>query len=393
VFARCTPVATWASFPGAVEQLHHWDFDVNHHLPLVRPSFVFDRPGDNTKGVWAWRAIVARDVTLAGWLKEPTHEFRGFEGGWDVVGPDGEPSFGSEDWHYDIWLDPNFIDTYYENHLGPLKEGVLLGNELEFRIGVPRIPLVAGRPTADTFSLPCQGLQSREAVRPFGHFTVELNAWHVQPTPGSTKVDHQGRGGAPAGWKQDPNSRFPNNWFPFNTRFGTDATVAALQPDDYVIVRGTLWQDSSHGLHDEARVQRVVDWDDAFPNHAGWLEIHPVDSIRRASPPPGPRKDVQVVSLCAPPGQTRTQSYDVYPAARGARPDGQPNYVIGNPAQFETLAYTELIDARFTRAGTYRNKVERHHDHLRVEVTCQGTPFYAGTFKATYLLWWGPIMT
>ena len=385
-----------AVVPLQVEQLHHWDFDVSHHLPLVRPSLVFDRPGDNIKGVWAWRAIVARDVTLAGWLRVPAHEARGFEGGWDVPGPDGEPSFGCEDWHNDIWLDPNFIDAYYDNHLGPLKEGLLRGNEIEFRIGVPLIPLVVGRPTADTFTLPAQGLHRREAVRPvrpFGHFTVELNAWHVRPTPGSTKADHQGRGPAPAGWNQDPNPRFPNNWYPFNPRVGTAAAATALQPDDYVIVRGTLWQDSSHGLHGDARVRRrFVDWDDAFPNHAGWLEIHPVDSIRRASPPLGPRKDVQVVSVCAPPNQVRTQSYDVYPAARGIRADGQRNYVIGNPAESQTLWYTELIDPRFARAGTYRHKVEQHRDHLRVEVTCQGTPFYAGTFKATYLLWWGPIM-
>src|SRR5262249_2307170 len=72
VYARSTPVLRWPWFPfSSVEQLHHWDFDVHHNLPLVRPSLVFDRPGDNTKGVWAWRAIIARDVTLAGWLKEP----------------------------------------------------------------------------------------------------------------------------------------------------------------------------------------------------------------------------------------------------------------------------------------------------------------------------------
>lgn len=68
---------SYVPFVAGDEQLYHWDFDTSHSSPLTRPSFVFDRPGDNIKGVWASRAIVARDITLAGGLVDPVTDPRG----------------------------------------------------------------------------------------------------------------------------------------------------------------------------------------------------------------------------------------------------------------------------------------------------------------------------
>jgi predicted nucleic acid-binding protein len=94
--------------------------------PIKRPSEVFDDGGDNSKGFWATQAIVARDVLLAGWLV----------GGKGLGRNDGDDDadwgpHASEDWHFDLWLDNDFIEKTYSDALGPLRDATIRGNWLE----------------------------------------------------------------------------------------------------------------------------------------------------------------------------------------------------------------------------------------------------------------------
>jgi hypothetical protein len=153
--------------------LQHWRFDSWRNDPWTRPSKVFHDSGDNAKGFWSARAIVARDVTVAGWLVGAITDENGIHYELDRSDPVGFEPDGSEDWHYSIYLDPDFIRKYYDNHLGPLRDAFMGGNLREVRLNVPRISLLNGsKPTVDTFLLPGGS----------DHLTVELNAWHERPT-------------------------------------------------------------------------------------------------------------------------------------------------------------------------------------------------------------------
>lgn len=128
-------------------------------------------------------------------------------------------------------------------------------------------------------------------------------------------------------------------------------------------------------------------WDQAFPNHGGWLEIHPVDNIRRIRPRPARRRHVEVVSACCGVGDTYTVDVLIDPfKTEVSRIPGQ------------TLQYIELVDNRFTRPrSVVRHDVapdDANGDRLRVTVTVAGSqivilPAYmgAGCFKAIYIVW------
>jgi hypothetical protein len=320
-------------------------------------SEIFDE-GDNSKPDGrAMSAIVARGVVLAGWVHKDM-----------PMRNDGGPGVRpgeSEDYHYDLWLDNDFIVRNYtvgSTVLEPVASAVIPGNPVPlfapFRPPVPRIPLVSsGIINAATFTIPGSEL-----------LTAELNAWH--------KAD---RGAKPDGWVDDPDQQnYPGNAWSFHPwrPLGVEEGGADLQASDYVIISGTLWEDTSHpggGDPNDVGAQFRGCWDDKLRGHGGWLEIHPVDSIRvlRGPDRPAVRKHVVMRAACDP---VRSR-YDEWLAP--IEPPPTPNSAL----KFETL-----IDGRFTSTNVDHSAV--------VEPTCP-TMLHAraavgpgGMFKASYVLWW-----
>jgi hypothetical protein len=346
---------------------------VGPEQPRQRPSTIFDDGAENSKGAWSKRAIVARDVTLSGWL----------QGGEGNLGRNraGGPA-ASEDWHYTIWLDEDFIERNYGPDDKPLLGAVMTGNQIEVRPGAPTISLLNGKaPTADTFMLPGLNVPNVE----FSGFVVELNAWHIS-----------GRGELfPQGWVRDPErteKEYYDNVWPFDPRHGSVGDKE-LKAGDYVILSGTLWQDSSHfGDPEDSDFKPEVYryrhcWDGLYPNHGGWLEIHPVDWIQLAEPAPPLRRHVAVVGACALPGKVDDVDTYLSPTDVELKP----------PSERSVLKYRELIDDRFTRKGSLQVHMvdvdSRDPTKLHVRVRVVGQPgdvpiLQGGSFKATYIMWW-----
>jgi hypothetical protein len=250
------PVLAWPPPP----------FGPNQPTP---PSEVF-LSGENSKNEpWRRRAtlgIVAGAVTLAGWLVEDAVKSRSNDN--QVAG-----SGRSEDWHFSLWLDPDFIQRNYDATSEPLASASIPGQpESAVCINCCHVIPLTGRqkPDVGTFLMPGTGLM-----------TVELNAWHTD-APAVVPNEPAGRGpNAPAGWVHDPNKDvgdtnfpddsgicvsgtnpckaavYPNNMWAFNVLTGTALPGYPLPPNDefhqgqlragdYVIVTGTLWEDIAH---------------------------------------------------------------------------------------------------------------------------------------------------
>ncbi len=98
-----------------------------------------------------------------------------------------------------------------------------------------------------------------------------------------------GRGAAPAKWVRreymtcGPYAAEAQSWWPYipcNPDGGGE-----LQEGQYVVMRGTLWQDNVH----EDPAPEMAAWDQgATRGLAGWIEMHPPDAIIRTKRAPGP---------------------------------------------------------------------------------------------------------
>jgi hypothetical protein len=327
------------------------------------PSAVFVGDTENTK--WEDRmetAIVARGVTLAGWLTvRPSRNNGSFA-----------PQQASEDWHFDIHLDPDFIERNYgaasEREgptvlVEPLRSALLPGNVSPLdRATTPRIPLLSPDPsqethlpTASAFTLPGNG-----------DFTVELNAWHTWPSA---------RGPRPLSWLDDPESAsYPGNAWPFSPIRGVaPPSQRDLAAGDYVIVSGTLWEDTAHApvapVRPADRIRRC--FEDRFKGHGGWLEIHPVDAVRRVDPP-SLRKHTVGMSACSP----LQPSFDTL--IRHPEPPPGPTYA---------LRFQVVVDPRFTSTNAIHSEsveVACEPPALRVRANVPGP----GSYSALYILWW-----
>lgn len=326
---------------------------------MPRPSDVFVGNTHNTKQDNRMEtSIVARGVTLAGWLV----------GGVDLDRHDGAGNAGtnaSEDWHYDLYLDPDFIERNYTAYapVEPLWSAWLPGNVVPLIAG-PATPirllsqdatLPTSRPTASAFTLPGNSV-----------FTVELNAWHTDP---------KARGHKPAFWVDDPEPlRRGGNAWPFDPKKGVGNLGGRdLAAGGYVIVSGTLWQDTVHpGGSPQDRIGRTRKcFNDRYKGHGGWLEIHPVDSVHRVEAPQL-RKHAIGMSACYP----EQPNFDTYLK----HPDPPPD----NTAQ---LRVTVLVDDRFTTPNAVHTEVVNtacEPPSLRVTANVPGN----GSFNATYVLWW-----
>lgn len=342
------------------------------------PSEVF-LSGENSKNDTQWphmpRAtlgIVSRQVTLAGWLEGPGRN------------NDSLPPHASEDWHYSLILDPDFITrNYVLGNSEPLAQAVLPGQPeqqacwtVNPSYGCPcalpgcayKIPFSGGRaPDVGMFMLPGES-----------DMTVELNAWHKSA-----------RGSPPMGWVADPNPDRPDpsdssapysdNAWAFPVTVGTvfpPHPSHELQAGDYVIVTGTLWQDVAHLVSTPDPIRRC--YDSIFPGHGGWLEIHPPDVVRWVSPPPDLRKHVELVTVCSPTGSGSLH--------KTLAPDGPPR------DERSVLRFKEIVDPRFTDASsvTLDQVAVNRCDPTKLDVSVgvnnvNGRPAY---FKSVVLVWW-----
>jgi hypothetical protein len=315
----------------------------------------------STDGAW-----IMDSITLAGWLISPIDQFC--------------CDANIEDVHYSIWLDNDFIERNYRATTNSLDTAIMPGRwytalDNDFHPKV-RIPLTSGRqPDASTFLMPGSDV-----------FTVELNAWH--------KSRHNDL--IPPGWVVQPdadpqNARYNGEvyWpFPITRPFGIAPDEPELQKGDYVIITGALVQDVAHLLHadpyslsfdEQARYWRAKCWEDHYKGQGGWLEIHPLDSIRRVKAPLV-RKHAQLIQVCDDGTYHTSPGFDGFLSAEPPNP----------PTDYSVLKFREIIDERFTDMST----VEKHiveiapygPERLHVNVTTK--PGANGHFMAVYLLWW-----
>jgi hypothetical protein len=282
-----------------------------------------------------WGRLPVR-VTLAGWLW-----------GGDELGAHHTDSM-LEDWHYSLWLDDAFVARNYDSY--HLQRMVMPGHSYHRSGGATDpMPLAqAGQPpSAIWFKLAGTG-----------EFTVELNAWHPAQHGGSI----------PPGWITVPTIDPASSW-PFDPRAPSDEPSAGeFTPGQYVIISGTLYQDSAHYPLDGDRAC----WENRFNGYGGWLEIHPVDWIRRLSaerePQPADARETHHVEGCSESGE-QTKEAIVSPLRPAPRSD-------------DVLHALQILDPRFT-VGSVTPSLCRPDDKT-VRVTVK----FEKAFNSIVVLWW-----
>ena len=227
--------------------------------------------------------------------------------------------------------------------------------------------------------------------------TVELNAWHKSA-----------RGPHPAFWQDDPDlPAFSGNAWPFNPYKGSANLGLGpnLQAGDYVIVSGTLWQDNRHGTGLGVCIE------DRLKGHGGWLELHPVDAVRRVytGPPlpilpsmpsaddtlkfeddmrkfrlnwlgrpdrPQPRKHVIGYAACFPSSSPDEHTFDHLIDHPDLPPDDTWQ-----------LRFEVIVDDRFTTSNAVHTEALDPTCKIPMLNITANVPG-PGRFNATYILWW-----
>src|SRR5271169_2974613 len=368
------------------------------NLARSRNGIVAGRPPDSDLGF-------VSTVTLAGWADKDSIQQRG--NSQQIQG-----SGRSEDWHFDLHLDPDFIQRNYgttnppfSNIADPLASGVIPGQpETQVNLsGCHQIPLVVGTPDVGTFLMPGAGLLG-----------VELNSWHTDGPRGSTiptgwTIDQNATVGDP-NWPDDsgisvPLSQcpahtdpsktcaiYPNNAWAFDVLAGTSFKPFPLPPNDashsgqiragdYLIVTGTLWEDIAHIKSGGTNPSNLC-WEDALACQGGWIEIHPVDVVRFVTPPPVLRREPNLVAQCAWSGTGNFQSLVI---------GGPPNPFNDRPA---VLKFQELPDSRFTDPNTVTQKQIQSDpcDPSKIDVNVEtANPNGFGMYKSVIEAWWEPV--
>jgi hypothetical protein len=312
-------------------------------------------------------SLVQREVLVAGWLDVAHGE------------EPASPSFyvannGVEDVHYNLILDPIFVDRMYgPGGLSLRMDGVMYpGNPpdavpLPFAAGPPR---QAGGPRTNSFNswiLPGSG----------DEIHGELNAWHTQDTAGWFRRHMVGRGPAPAGWIA-PLSQDTDAFFPFNP-LNPDGGPRLLRAGDYVIMRGPLWQDHWHG--DPSTV--LDPWDTGLTRHHGWLEMHPIDWIVRArGPQPNARVTRYRQRLIADPAAGSTAQFDDS-AFPGFAPSAAGRVL-------EVRQVRQLSDARpgMTYSGVVNLRTMVLGNHVDVGATVTSGAAGQGRWHGSWLIEW-----
>jgi hypothetical protein len=340
-------------------------------------------------------SMMSRNVLVAGWLTE------------DPVRNVG--TWGLEDVFYNVALDPDFVTRMYgQGGLSTLLVGKSYKGNLGDTPGTS-LPLpVEDRSEVDGTS---RGVTFNSFVLPGGGDVThgELNAWHVSDTSGDSGSwgwpNHfVGRGTPPAGWLQvnveasatPPGGTVPvhvsdSAWFPWDI---LSPSGERLHAGDYVLMRGPIWQDSTHGNGSTP----ATDWwhADATIGHEGWVEMHPIDWVVRLRPrPPGLRKTGRSLVQATAPGQDDEQE-----VATTIAPDFQPS---APTRVLSVLDVQEIVDGRCSDMGTViphsrwaelaAGRWKSFGDHVDAIARVRGTPARQGRFKAAYIVSWREIDT
>lgn len=343
------PNATGAAKQSSPLQITVRPFDATR--AARKPSAIFFS-GDNQKHPLS--AKIADDVIVAGWIANPLDR-GGLDGG------------GTEDVHFGLWLDADFITRNYQ--LVHALDGAIIPGRpyTDFdNIFHPaqHVPLTGGtQPTATTFLMP--GLD---------HLNLEQNAWHLSK-----------RGASPPGWFADVTAGHADDSYaqlltlPDNSPGGQP-----FNEGDYVVLSGVLIEDSAH-LHfpnntpQDNNDWRHKCWDEVSKGNGGWLELHPFDAMRKLRPP-AVRKHLQLVAVCNLRDQTTPlpSEFNAYLTP-----------MVGDPPTANSiLRFEELIDSRFTDMATVTlhtveiSPCQPAKLHVRVRVG------NGGHFLAQYNLWW-----
>lgn len=358
--------------------------------------------------------IIRKNIVVAGWLTDPGSFGR--LNCWATGPANARVPFAAEDYHYDVILDVDFIDQMYG--LGGLSSAlngaVLPGNLSETNpqfVGPPMrfddILEVDGSSrgvTPNSFALPHMAGAINRSDNPqptdvmgfedpmpnnyrskgpvFIH--GELNCWHANNGPFGVR-QYFGRGQAPAGWVQWSACEEPNGdaWWPY-LPYNPDNGPLPLQTGDYVLMKGTLWQEHAHDM-DTPSLWRA---EASTLMHCGLIEMHPPDWIVRVQPPPI-RKTAFMVACCTARRVGDTPSSVPVDAGIFPYPYLQPP-----PAPNSGFQWRKLIDGRFSHPGTFQDQasVEPGANTNIPGSVSMGAMVHAtnvqGRFKAVYEVWW-----
>lgn len=320
-------------------------------LPQRKSSEIFFS-GDNQKHPRS--ALIARDIIVAGWLAGP------FDRG-------GNSDGSTEDVHFSIWLDKDFIARNYQG-VHTLDSAIIPGRPYTdfdniFHPAQQILITNGAQPTANTFLIPGRD-----------NLNIEQNAWHISK-----------RGTPPPGWFMDTTTGHSDDAY----------TQVLILPDgwpsgqpfnegDYVEIIGVLIEDSAHLHFANNTPQDLTDWrhkcwDQVSKGNGGWLELHPFDAIQKL-PAPAVRKHLQFVQVC----NIRNEPSPL---------PSEINYYLTPmqetpPTPKSVLRYEEAIDTRFTDMNTVTK-------HIVDFLPCEPTKLHVnvgvgsgGHFMATYNLWW-----
>src|SRR2546425_772192 len=352
-----------------------------HATPATRPSDVFFDCGQDgfvfPAGNYYWNckpsaSLVRKDVLVAGWL---THH--------DPDGPDvphvndhGDAP-GIEDVHYNLSLDAAFLDRMYgPNGLSKaLNDAVWPGNP-PAPIALPFANVPLGTPSAP------KGVDFNSWILLGNNYDLhgELNAWHTQDTGHEFSTHFKGRGPHPESWV-NPLSQDTDAWFPFHP-LDPEGTGQQLQEDDYVLMRGTLWQDVNHGAPPGV-------WDiGPTVNHTGWSEFHPIDWIIRVRPP---QPNVRLTKLQVKNAQGAAGRWASGWGALEATYSTGSDFRPSAPNRMLQLRWVQgLIDNRVTNVVAQAMQIKRFDDHIEGHLTLPASKPQL-RFKATWLLGWSEI--
>jgi len=365
-----------------------------HATPGIKPSDVFfdcqnaspfPRFGTFYGNCKPSTSIVRKDVLVAGWLK-PGMPYVNYSAPGAKDPNTGKSEIeGLEDIHYNLILDAAFLDRMYGSSglSNALTNAVWPGN-IDGNPAPTSIPFATSitpeAPAAVTFNswiLPC----SSDEIH------GELNAWHVNDTnPGGWFTVHWlGRGQQPAFWinpfpAADPQALDNDAWFPFNPLDPT-ATGHPLRGGDYIMMRGTLWQENWH-----SGCEPDPSWGLApTPGQDGISEMHPPDWIERVlQPNPNARLTTGHIAL-------------VSPAVTGPQVSGDlsvsPDFPPSSPSRKLLIRSAQhMVDSRFTNTGTIVAVNETPApDHVDVHVVIQPTGTQQARFKASWLVGWAEV--
>jgi hypothetical protein len=306
-------------------------------------------------------SIVRKNILVAGWLYENP-----------PVNTPYEASAGVEDVHYNLFLDAVFLDRMYgPNGLSAaLNNAAWWGNPPGYSLPFADVSLAT--PSApkvvdfNSWFLPVKW-------NPYDLHS-ELQAWHTRTSGNFGIPAHHfiGRGGPPSLWV-NPLPEDADAWFPFDPR-DPEGTGQLLKTGDYLLLWGTLWQDTDHDAYSGP-------WKTGSTiNHTGWAEMHPPDLIMRI-PPPGLNTRLTSSWMSLTPQAPQKSSLSI-------KPDFEPS---GPSKMLRLRSVQELIDARVTTGVTYSIQKFAIDKQVEVVITLTPTGTEQAKFKATWLVGWSEI--